>query len=73
VWNNIKITIKSKTGIAKQLKFDKVIAASVLMYGSENQALNISERIETETRALFEVCPWIYVYIYRPCTQYDNT
>jgi hypothetical protein len=38
-----------KTGKDKQLKFYKVIVASVLMYGSGNWALNRSERRKIET------------------------
>jgi hypothetical protein len=42
-------TLKNKTGMDTQIKFYKVITAFVLLYGSENWALNRSERRKIET------------------------
>jgi hypothetical protein len=41
--------LKNKTRKDTHVKFYKVIIASVLMYGSENWALNSSERRKIET------------------------
>jgi hypothetical protein len=45
----IQGTIRNKTRKDTQTKFCKVIVAPVLMYGSENWALNGSERRKIET------------------------
>jgi hypothetical protein len=53
--------LKYKTREDTRVKFYKVIVASVLMYGSENWALNSSERSKIEIiNALFKVYLWIY-------------
>jgi hypothetical protein len=48
----IQRTINNKTINDTQIKFYKVIAAHVLMYGSENWALNTSEIRKTETAGM---------------------
>ena len=42
----LSITLKGKTQLSTQIKFYKVMAVPVLMYGSENWSLNRSEAAE---------------------------
>ena len=44
----ISRTLKGKTQLSTQIKFYKVMAVLVLMYGSENWSLNRSEKKEIE-------------------------
>ena len=44
----ISRTLKGKTQLSTQIKFYKVMAVPVLMYGSENWSLNISDKRKTE-------------------------
>ena len=44
----ISRTLKGKTQLSTQIKFYKVMAVPVLMYGSENWSLNRSEKRKIE-------------------------
>ena len=44
----ISRTLKGKTQLATQIKFYKVMAVPVLMYGSENWSLNRSDKRKIE-------------------------
>ena len=44
----ISITLKGKTQLSTQIKFHKVMAVPVLMYGSENWSLNRSDKRKIE-------------------------
>ena len=45
-------TLKNKTRIDTQIKFYKIMAVPMVMYGSENWALNRSERRRIETNEM---------------------
>ena len=45
---SISITLKGKAQLSTQIKFYKVMEVPVLMYGSENWALNRSDKREIE-------------------------
>ena len=44
----ISRTLKRKTQLSTQIKFYKVMAVPVLMYGSENRSLNQSDKRKIE-------------------------
>jgi hypothetical protein len=69
----MQITLRNKTKKDTQIKFCKVIAASMLMYGSESWAPNRSEKRETETaemNSLRFVAGYVFTYIIRQYTMH---
>jgi hypothetical protein len=45
----------------------------MFVYGSENWAQNRSERRKIETAKILFLKVSLWMYTYRPCTQYDST
>ena len=53
----ISRTSKGKTQLSTQIKFYKVMAVPVLMYGSENWSLNRSDKRKTEAAEMRFIRP----------------